>query len=216
MSGETTKETMSGETTTPQETVSGETITEKETTTQKETTQKEMTTQKETTTPEKVTTSMTDKKADSIAKKTNTDKKEIKGATFAPLKLKASAGKKSVKLTWSKVKKSDGYIIYGGRCGKKLKKIKTVSKKNSTITVRKLSAGKYYKFAVMAYKKDGKSRKIINISTCAHCCVKGGKHGNPIKISNVKSSLVLKKNKKCTVYVYTQNGVYKRIKVTVK
>lgn len=208
-----------------------------------------------------MTTSMTDKKADSIAKKTNTDKKEIKGATFAPLKLKASAGKKSVKLTWSKVKKADGYIIYGGRCGKKLKKIKTVSKKNSTITVRKLSAGKYYRFAVMAYKKDRKSRKIINISTCAHCCVRGGKHGNPIKISNVKSSLVLKKNKKytlkpkmkaekntsihlgkyryestnkkiatvskkgvlkaikkgkCTVYVYTQNGVYKRIKVTVK
>lgn len=260
---ETTKpsETTSKEegTTKPSETTKKEEGTTKPAETTKkeeETTKQEETTKKPSTTP-----GITDKQADSAARKTNTDKSEIKGASFAPLKLRATAGKKSIKLKWSKMSKADGYIIYGGRCGAKLKKIKTVSKKTTSYTVKKLAAGKYYKYSVMAYKKDGKVKRIISISTCAHCCVLGGKHGNPISISNVKSSVTLRKNKKytvkpkmksgkntsihlgkfryestnkkiatvskkgvikgikkgsCYVYVYTQNGLYKRIKVRVK
>ena len=94
-----------------------------------------------------------------------------------------------------------------------------------------------------------------------HCCVKGGKYGNPSKILNVKSKITLKKGKqyklkpkmktdnkaclyfrpfryetdnkkiavvtkkgvvkakkkgKCNIYVYAQNGLFKKVVLKVK
>ena len=64
----------------------------------------------------------------------NTDKQDLVGSTYAKLQVKAvaSSKKKTVRLTWKKVKGASSYIIYGAKYGSKMKKIKTVkgNKKN--------------------------------------------------------------------------------------
>lgn len=60
----------------------------------------------------------------------------------------------SIKITWKKVLKADGYYIYRLQDSGKLKKIKTI-KKNTVIsyTDTGLKYGKTYKYVVRAYKK---------------------------------------------------------------
>ncbi len=69
------------------------------------------------------------------------------------LKLNAEAGKTSVKLTWGEVRGADGYIVrmYNSKTDS-YKDIKTV--KGTAYTVKDLSAGKKYKFAVRAYVSE--------------------------------------------------------------
>ena len=191
--------------------------------------------------------------------KTNTDKGDVKGSSFAPLKLKATSTKnKTVKLTWSKVRGAKGYIVYGAMCGKKLKKIKTT--KGLSYTIKNLKAGKYYKYMVVAYKTVQGKQVSVSISKVVHTAVKGGKYGNATKITvkkinpikrgkkitlkaTVKNSskkvkthrklryestntkiatvsskgvITAKKKGVCYIYVFAQNGIYKKVKVTVK
>lgn len=191
--------------------------------------------------------------------RTNTDKNDAKGSSFAPLKLKATSSKnKTVKLSWSKVSGAEGYIVYGAMRGKTMKKIKTTTGKS--YTVKNLKKDKYYKYMVVAYKTDKGQQVAFSISKIAHIAVKGGKYGNSTKIT-VKKINPIKKGKKitlkatvknskkkvktyvklryestntkiatvsskgvitakgkgvCYIYVYAQNGVYKKVKVTVK
>ena len=195
---------------------------------------------------------------------TNTDKGDVKGSKFYKLRLKATGKTKSIKLTWQKVKDADGYIIYGARCGKSMKKIKTIKDgKKVTYTQKKLKKGKYYKYMVVAYKNVDGKKYTIATSKSAHAVTKGGKYGNPTKVSvksskmtinvgkkkTIKASYTLPKGKKASIhiakfryestntkvatvtkkgvvkakkkgttyiYVYAQNGVYKKVKVTVK
>lgn len=195
---------------------------------------------------------------------TNTDKGDVAGSKFYKLRLKATGKNKSVKLTWQKVKDADGYIIYGARCGKSMKKIKTIKgNKKVTYTQKKLKKGKYYKYMVVAYKTIDGKKYTIATSKSAHAVTNGGKYGNPTKVTvksskmtikvgkkkTIKASYTLPKGKKASIhiakfryestntkvatvtkkgvvkakkkgtayiYVYAQNGVYKKVKVTVK
>ena len=200
--------------------------------------------------------------ADKTITKTDTDNGDPKGSTFGLLRLnQKSKGKKTMNLSWTKVKGAKGYIIYGAKCGQPLKKIKTVSAKTTKYTVKKLKKGTYYKYLVVAYKTVGNSKVTCAMSKVTHATTKGGKFGNPTKVTKVKDKVTVKKgkkitlkpsfksdkkvkkhvgiryestntkvakvsskgvikgvtkNKKCTVYVYAQNGVYKKVTVSVK
>ncbi len=192
---------------------------------------------------------------------TDTDSKDVKGSKFASLKLKASGGNKSVKLSWSRQKSANGYLIYGAPCGKQMKLLKNASSAQKSYKVAKLKKGKYYKFMVCAYRNIYGEKRIIATSVTVHACTNGGKYANPSSISCKKSKVSLKKGKtftikpkynskkkvkthiakfryessnskiatvskkgkmkgkrkgNCYIYLYTQNGIYKRIKVTVK
>lgn len=74
--------------------------------------------------------------------------KGIKGVKF-------TAGKKSVKATWSKVKGASGYMILASK-SKSMANAKTVkvSSKKTSGTIKGLTAGKYY-VSVRAYKNKG-------------------------------------------------------------
>lgn len=73
-------------------------------------------------------------------------KTKIKGAYLV--------SKTSIKITWKKVLKADGYYIYQLQDSGKLKKIKTI-KDNTVVsyTDTGLTYGKTYKYVVRAYKK---------------------------------------------------------------
>ncbi len=191
----------------------------------------------------------------------NTDKGDVKGSTFAAMKVKATGGNKSVKISWSKVKGASGYMVYGAQCGKKMKLLKSLPASKKSYKAAKLKKGKYYKYMVVAYKVIYKEKRTIATSVSVHACTNGGKYVNPSSISYKKSKVTLKKGKtftlkpkykskknvkthiakfryessnpkiatvskkgkvkgkkkgKCYIYLYTQNGIYKRVRITVK
>ena len=202
-----------------------------------------------------------EKTADKLIQGTNTDKGDPKGSIFSKLQLKATGKKKSVKLTWKKVKNADGYIIYGSACGRKMKKLKTITKGTvNKWTNKKLKKGKFYKYIVVSYYDVASEKRIAYTSKSVHAVTTGGKYGNPKKVK-AKNSLKIKKGKRkkisaklictkktrthiskfryetsnakiatvnkkgkvkalkkgsCYIYVYAQNGYYKKVKITVK
>lgn len=88
----------------------------------------------------------------------------------APGNLKAVSTSDTVKLTWNKVSKANGYKIYKIVSGK-AKLIKTINKVSTTkFTVKELTASESYKFSVRSYiTKNGQtylsSNKYVKIST---------------------------------------------------
>lgn len=70
---------------------------------------------------------------------------------------KAKAGKKSIGLTWSKVKNADGYEIYAStKKNGNYKRVATVKNgKTTKYTVKKLTSKKIYYVKMKAYKKIG-------------------------------------------------------------
>ena len=198
-----------------------------------------------------------------VIESANTDKNDVAGSTMKYLELKAAKVKKnSIKLSWKKVKGADGYIIYGGKCGKKMKYITTIKKTSAaSYTAKKLKKGKYYKYVVVAYKTTASGGKVITTSKSVHAATTGGKVGNPTSIKVKKTKVSLKRGKtanikasfkkkkkvnthiakfryesldesiatvsksgkikavskgKTKILVYTQNGLYKNVSVTVK
>ena len=178
-----------------------------------------------------------------------------KGAEFGVLQAKAvKVSTKTIKVQWRKVKGADSYIIYGNRCGKKLKKLATV--KGTSYTQKKLKKGTYYKYVVVAVS----SGRTISTSKMVHTVTKGGRYGNAVSLTVSKKKVTVKigrtykvktkvKNDKtankhravafesgntkiatvtgkgtikgvgkgtCSIYVYAQNGLMKKIQVTVK
>lgn len=183
------------------------------------------------------------------------------GNRFSPLRLGSKTqGKKSVTLTWSKLKKADKYTVYGSLCGKnkEMKKIKTLQ--NNQLKVKKigksLAQGRYYRFVVVAQDSNGNA---LNTSRIIYVATKGGKAKNYTKVTVKKAKVTLKKGKafrlggkavgknvktyralayessnskvasvtkkgvikakgkgRCIIYAYAQNGIYKKIAVTVK
>lgn len=67
--------------------------------------------------------------------------------------------KTSIKLKWKKVSGASGYQIYRYHTGKKKwKKVKVITKRNTTTyTNKKLKSKKNYKYKVRAYKQNGKT-----------------------------------------------------------
>ena len=145
--------------------------------------------------------------------RTNTDKGDIEGSSFAPLKLKATSSKnKTVKLSWSKVSGAEGYIVYSAMCGKTMKAIKTTTGKS--YTMKNLKKGKYYKFIVVAYKTLNNKQVVSSISKVTHVAVTGGKYGNATKIT-LKKIKPIKKGKKVTIKATVKNSK-KKVKTHVK
>ena len=116
------------------------------------------------------------------------------GTKFAPLRLKSSKQTKtSIKLTWTKTKRAERYVIYGSKCGKgnQMKKLSVAAGTSKTvkkIAGKKLKKGKYYKFIVVALDADN---NVVSTSKVAHVATKGGKVRNPSKVT-VKSPVVRK------------------------
>lgn len=201
---------------------------------------------------------------------------DVKGSTYNLLRLRMKkAGKNYIRLSWTKVKGASGYVIYGNACGKRnaYKKLASISNGSTTsrqitrINGSRLKKGKYYKFIVVAVKKNSSGvRKAIATSKSIHVLTAGSrKYGNytSVKLRNISSkkltlrkgrtftirakavktsgkkvlrhralayestkksvATVTKKGKikakapgTCYIYVYAQNGVCKRIRLTVK
>lgn len=93
---------------------------------------------------------------------------------YKKLSLKATGKEKAVKLKWKKVSKADGYVIYGAKNGKNLKKLKTIKKASATSwTHKKLKAGVMYKYVVKAYVVVDGKKKWIAVSSKTYCATKG-------------------------------------------
>ncbi|NBI62479.1 hypothetical protein D3Z38_05245 [Clostridiales bacterium] len=114
---------------------------------------------------------------------------------------KVSSSKTSHTIRWSPVKSADGYEIYGAASNGKWKRLRTVSKKSVKWTHKKLKKGKQYRYYVKAYKKiSGKSVTIAK-SVPIYSTTKGGKYGNPLKITVKKTRVNVKRGKKARLYV---------------
>ncbi|GEM_PF-992694 len=129
--------------------------------------------------------------------------KDPAGSKYAPLKLKSTKQtKKSVNLTWKKVKGTKKYVIYGNACGKKnkFKKIKTLGASKNTLNVKKIAGKKlkkktYYKFIMVALDKND---TVVSTSKVVHVATKGSKKkANPKSvIAKAKVNKAGKKIKK--------------------
>lgn len=99
-------------------------------------------------------------------------------------------------IKWKKVKGASSYIIYASECGNTNKFTYQTTTKKRTFTKRKLKAGTYYRFIVVACATiDGKQVPIA-ISKNVHGVTSGGEYGN-VKAITVKSSKkTLKSGKK--------------------
>lgn len=132
------------------------------------------------------------------------------------LKLKARAtGKRTVKLTWTKVTGATGYKIYravGGTYTSEVKAgytasysnyklIKTIKKaKTVSYTDKKLNAGQTYTYKVVAYKnvkKNGKTSTVMNVEDSVSVTLDfdGFKGVKVIETENADGSKTLKWNK---------------------
>ena len=116
------------------------------------------------------------------------------------LNLKAlTAGSRTEKLVWTKVKGAEGYDIYYAKCGSRLKKIK--STKSRTLKKTGLKKGLVYKYKVKAYKMKNGKKVYITSSYSAHA-VAGGysrKLTDVKKITAAKKRLTLKAGKSARV-----------------
>ncbi|MCR5281946.1 MAG: Ig-like domain-containing protein [Lachnospiraceae bacterium] len=193
----------------------------------------------------------------------NTDKSDPKGACFRYLRPGLSKAKKhELTLSWKKIKKADGYVIYGAKCGSKMKRLKTIDKASKhSCKLKKLKSGTYYKYIVVAYQNTDAGEVALYTSTSVHAATSGGRKNNPLGIRlknnklkvkkkkaakirgtikkkgkvqfhiamlryeslNTKIATVNKKGKvkgrkkgKTSILVYTQNGIWKKVPVTIK
>lgn len=136
------------------------------------------------------------KAVETLILKSNTNK-DIKGSTYSPLKVKSKKQtKKSIKLTWSKAKGAQKYVIYGNAYGKKnkMKKIATTKARSFNVKMiagKKLKKGVYYKFIVVAQKGD----KAVAVSKTTHVSTAGKKKKANPKGVMVKKSIIAKAKK---------------------
>lgn len=126
-------------------------------------------------------------------------------AAIQVMQLQVKGAKKAVTLKWSKVSGADGYMIYGGKCGKKTSLKKTVGKKTRTWKQKKLKAGTYYKYYVAAYKMVNGKKVIIGQSSDMHAATTGKGYGYAKKITVNKSTLKLKTGKTAKIKATVKN-----------
>lgn len=115
------------------------------------------------------------------------------------MELVVKGGKNSVTLNWKKVSGADGYMIYGAKCGTRMKYKKTVSSKTLKWTEKKLETGIYYKYYVVAYKKENGKKVIIGKSSDMHTATLGNGYGYAKQIKAQKSEITLKKGKSAQI-----------------
>lgn len=104
-----------------------------------------------------------------ITAKTSNGKKAVCKVTVRPktnkiIKLKKS-GKKSIKITWSKVSETTKYQIYmSKKKSSGYKRIKTTSAKTFSFTKKGLKRGRRYYFKIRSYKTVGKTKYYSSYS----------------------------------------------------
>ncbi|MCI8326379.1 MAG: hypothetical protein HFI37_01220 [Lachnospiraceae bacterium] len=133
--------------------------------------------------------------------------------------LKASSSTKSVKLTWKKVSKAKGYMIYQYNSSKKTwVKKKTLKTNTTSYTIKDLAPGTSYRFAVKAYiQTNGKqvnSKSYTSLYTATkpnavRFKVTAGRKKATVKWNKVKGATGY------TVYYKTSaKGSWKKLKTT--
>lgn len=139
---------------------------------------------------------------------------------FAKLSMKAaSSGHDSIKLSWSKDKRADGYKVYRRTAENKNFKVIADTKKQSHVD-KKLATGQKYTYKVRAYRTiDGKkvygsystAKSAKPIPAPAKAKVKAGKGKVTVKWNPVPGA------EKYVVYKSTQkNKDYYKVRITVK
>lgn len=104
-----------------------------------------------------------------ITVKTSNGKKAACKVTVRPktnkIKKLKKSGKKSIKITWSKVSGTTKYQIYmSKKKSSGFKRIKTASARSSSYTKSRLKRDKRYYFKVRSYKKIGKTKHYSSFS----------------------------------------------------
>ena len=108
------------------------------------------------------------------------------------LRLQASAGKTSNKLSWNKVPSASGYMVYGALCGNSFKLLKTVSAASTSWTQNGLASGKGYRYRVKAYRIVNGQKVVQKTSNEVHSATLGGKYTNVKSISVNEKNVTLK------------------------
>lgn len=70
-----------------------------------------------------------------------------------------SSSNKAIKISWGEIEGATKYVVYGNKCGKDEKKLKTTNKTSYTfkkLNGKKLVAHKHYKLKIVAYTDDSK------------------------------------------------------------
>lgn len=120
-----------------------------------------------------------------------TTDKDIKGSSFAPLKLRSDKqNSNSIRLKWSKPDEAVNYVIYGNLCNTKKKTYRLQQIKTLTTTktnIKNLKKGKYYKFVVVAFDANG---NVVSTSKTIHVTTRGGNGTNHkgVKVPALKKS----------------------------
>lgn len=131
-----------------------------------------------------------------------------KGSTFSLLQMTAKkTTKTSIRIGWKAVPKAAGYVVYGAPCGSKYVKLSDV--KGTGFTHNKLKKGKYYKYFVAAYDKNG---NILAASRTIHVATSGGKKGNPKSVKLNKKKVTLKQGKTFNLKATQKKGKLKAAK----
>ena len=114
---------------------------------------------------------------------------------FAPLKFNGTSKKKAIRLSWSKVKGADKYVIYGGRIGKKQRKIATVKGTKKSYTFTGCKKATMYQFRIEA--RNGSKKKAV--SKTINVMAAGGKWKNPDRVTVKKKTVTIKAGAKYTL-----------------
>lgn len=108
--------------------------------------------------------------------------------------LKANSKTNSVKLTWKKVSNAKGYLVYQyDSTKKKWNKIASVPSNTTLYTVKKLSSGSTYRFAVKAYLMQDKQQVTSPSYTSLYTATKPA--SVILNVSAGKQKAILKWNK---------------------
>ncbi|MCR4691065.1 MAG: exo-alpha-sialidase [Lachnospiraceae bacterium] len=132
--------------------------------------------------------------------------------------LKVTQTGNKLKVKWGKVPGADGYKVYAGYCGKKMKRVKTVNADKSKATIKKLgkkkiSPSKNYTVVVKAYKIENGKKKVFAKSMKAFVAGKKTKYTNAKKIKLKKKAYTIKvgKTKKIKAKIVKQNKKKKEL-----
>ena len=128
--------------------------------------------------------------------------KDPAGTKYAALRLKSTKQtRKSIRLTWSKVSGANRYVLYGAKCGKtsKYQELATFDASVNAYTVKKIKT---------SFTRSGTVKK--------HVGIRFESSDTQIATVSSKGTITAKKKGSCKIYVFTQNGLCKIIKVRVK
>lgn len=123
---------------------------------------------------------------------------------------RVSSAKTSQTIRWNAVDSADGYEIYGAKNNGKFKCLGTVSGDFKNWKHNKLKKGTQYKYYVTAYKSIGGQRVVLSKSLPVYGITKGGKYGNPSKISEKRSRINIKRGKKIKLRIKVKGKKMKK------